>query len=66
MSFSDYNLLKLIINGAIKLCMNKKVFCIGTFIVDIINEPVEKALGANEGVRTSISVNPGGDRKSVV
>jgi sugar/nucleoside kinase (ribokinase family) len=44
---------------------NKKILCTGTFIVDIMNEPVEKALGSNEGVRTAIGVYPGGNAFNV-
>lgn len=45
--------------------MNKNVLCTGTFIVDIFNEPVKKALGPNEGVSTKIHTYLGGNSFNV-
>jgi ribokinase len=47
------------------MTVNQKILCTGTMIVDIMNEPVEKALGPNEGVRTAIGVYPGGNAYNV-
>ncbi|MBN1799633.1 MAG: carbohydrate kinase family protein [Spirochaetales bacterium] len=45
--------------------MKQHILCTGTLIVDIINDPVEKALGPNEGVSTSIGVYAGGNAFNV-
>jgi sugar/nucleoside kinase (ribokinase family) len=45
--------------------VQQKILCTGTLIVDIINDPVDKALGPNEGVNTSIGVYAGGNAFNV-
>jgi fructokinase len=45
--------------------MKQKILCTGTLIVDMINDPVDKALGPNEGVSTSIGVYAGGNAFNV-
>ena len=45
--------------------MNKKVLCTGSLIVDIFNEPTNKALGPNEGALTKIFTYLGGNSFNV-
>jgi sugar/nucleoside kinase (ribokinase family) len=45
--------------------MKRNILCTGTLIVDMINDPVDKVLGPNEGAATSIGVYPGGNAFNV-
>jgi sugar/nucleoside kinase (ribokinase family) len=45
--------------------MAKKVLCIGTLIVDIINDAIDRILSPGEGVSTIIGVHLGGNAYNV-
>lgn len=46
--------------------MTQEVLCIGTLIVDIINDGIDRVLSPGQGVSTVIGVHLGGNAYSVI
>lgn len=45
--------------------MTQKVLCVGTLIVDIIDDAIDRMLNPGEGVSTTIGVHLGGNAYNV-
>jgi sugar/nucleoside kinase (ribokinase family) len=45
--------------------MTQKVLCIGTLVVDIINEAIDRMLHAGEAVNATVEVQLGGNAYNV-